>query len=219
MRGFWLVGVTCLLLVCWAAWATPSQEQADSEVPEAALEAMHGFLRAWLVEQDKAKAVAHFSASYRSQEVAPRAVWTARNDSNRLAPVQQNAYWGILERLSGAQHEGSLRDIVAALDPDLMEILHLSVRIVETEPFTVFVAEDDVAIDSFDGGYGDVATVLQPAENLVLTMIVDFADRQREGYSGPFVSFWTEEADGWHIQALGAVPNEETWLDGEVSAR
>lgn len=218
MRGVCLVGGTCLLLLCWTVGVAP--QGRDGEIPPEALDAMHGFLGAWLVQEDKTEAVTHFSATYRSQQVAPRAVRAVRDDSGELSRAQVDAYWHVLQRLGGAQNGDRLHEILAPLDPDLMAILRRVVRMANTEQlFTVFVAEDDVAIDSFDGGYGDVAAALQPAENLVLTMIADFADRGREAYSGPFVSFWSKEHGAWRIQALGAVPNEEAWLDGQDSTR
>lgn len=217
MRRPWLIGGFCFTLMCWATDAT--SQSVDTKAPEEALSAMSGFLTAWLVEQDKDKTTAYFSGTARSQEVAPRAVWSIRTGSEELSPEQVDEYWKVLNRL-GMPSGDSLRESLAPIDPDLKKQLRHFVSPVEHEhgEFTAFVASNAETINSFDGGYGNVVAVLQPSENRILTMIADFANRQTERYRGPFVSFWGEEygeeESAWRIQALGAVPEVEAWLDG-----
>lgn len=222
-RAVRLIGAC--LLVCWAA---PSASQDVSpEKLENAYGAMHNFLDAWLVHEDEEATMLHFAVSERALKLAPRAVWriARKTDLGNRAEVQylwknslSKEYWRVLGGLAVEDNERgvSLETILAPIDPDLAGALRAEhVLVVRTEPFTVFVADNDELIWSFDGGYGDVAAELQPAENTVLTMIADFAGRDREGYNGPFVSFWTEgESSGrWQIQALGAAPEGDRWID------
>ena len=224
------IGIVLAIMLTWAGTSAP--RGAAPEFPDGARSAMSGFLNAWLVQQDQTSTMAHFSASGDALTVAPRAVLKALDDRvarwthrERKAPGelrgglshrQQDAYWRVLNRL-GVSYGAPLEEVLAPIDPDLRAALddELKVHVVHREPFTVFVAEDDVAIDSFDGGYGDVATVLRPADNLVLTMIADFAQRSDKNYVGPFVSFWRTDLDEvWRIHALGGAPEGEIWRDG-----
>ena len=215
------------LLICWTV-PTASQEVSPKTL-ENAYGAMHSFLDAWLVHADEEATMQHFAASEHSLKLAPRAVWriARKTDfSNRVEVLHlwnsslSKEYWKVLGRLAVEDYEyhRSLETILAPIDPDLARALdtELHVPVVRTEPFTIFVANSDAAIYSFDGGYGDVAAELHPAEHTVLTMIADFAGRDREEYNGPFVSFWTEdESTGqWQIQALGAAPEGDLWIDG-----
>ena len=215
------------LLICWAV-PSASQEVSPKTL-ESAYGAMHNFLAAWLVDGDEETAMQHFAATAHSLELAPRAVWriARRADLSNRAQVQhlwnsslRGEYWKVLGRLGVDDDERrfSLETMLAPIDPDLASALdtELHVPIVRTEPFTIFVANSDDAIYSFDGGYGDLAAELRPAENTVLTMIADFAERDHEKYNGPFVSFWTkDEMSGqWQIQALGAAPEGDIWIDG-----
>lgn len=223
-RAARLVGAC--LLVCWAV-PSASQEVSPKKL-ENAYGAMHNFLDAWLVHEDEEATMLHFAASEDSLKLAPRAVWriARQADLSNRAEVQHlwnnslsKEYWRVLRRLAVGdnEHDGSLENILDAIDPDLAKALESEhVLVVRTEPFTMFVADNDALIWSFDGGYGDVAAELRPTENTVLTMIADFAGRDREGYNGPFVSFWTEDAwsGRWQIQALGAVPEGDMWIDG-----
>ena len=231
------IGIVLAIMLTWAGTSVP--RGAAPEFPDEARSAMFGFLNAWLVQQDQTSAMAHFSASGDALAVAPRAVLKAPGDGRGVSPwtprerkapgklhdglshQQQDAYWQVLNRLGVSYGEGPLEEVLAPVDPDLSAALddELKVHVVHREPFTVFVAEEDVAIDSFDGGYGDVAAVLRPAENLVLAMIADFARRSHEDYAGPFVSFWRTDPDGvWRIHALGGAPEGEVWRDGRRSA-
>ena len=215
MRRLSSIGGFCLALVCWASDATPQSVDAD-KIPDKALFAMSEFLDAWLVKQDKAKATAYFSGTIRSQEVAPRAVWSIRTGAPGLSHRQVDEYWKLLNRI-GRSSGGPLSETLDGIDPDLKNQLDHFVSLVAHGygKFTAFVARDAETINSFDAGYGDVAAALQPHGNRILTMIADFANRQSESYSGPFVSFWEEEESAsWRIQALGAVPEVEAWLDG-----
>jgi hypothetical protein len=216
------------LLVCWAVPSASQEAGPEALKLQNAYGAMHKFLDAWLVHRDEAATMWHFAASEHSLKLAPRAVWriARKTDLSNRAAVQHlwnnslsKEYWRILGRLAVEDNERgvSLETVLAPIDPDLATALHAKhVFVVRTEPFTMFVADNDELIWSFDGGYGDVAAELQPTENTVLTMIADFAGRDREGYNGPFVSFWTEdESSGrWQIQALGAVPEGDMWIDG-----
>ena len=219
--------VGACLLVCWAA-PSASQEVGPEKL-ERAHGAMHKFLDAWLVYADEETAMEYFAATERSLKLAPRAVWkiARKADLSDRGQVQllwasslKGAYWKVLGRLRVEENKGkfSLETILAPIDPDLADALEteLHVPIVQTEPFTIFVADSDLAVYSFDGGYGDVAAELRPAQHTVLTMIADFAARGHEEYNGPFVSFWTEdESSGhWQIQALGAAPEASIWRDG-----
>ncbi len=208
MRKPWLIGGFCFTLMCWATNAT--SQSVDTNKRHEALSAMAGFLTAWL-DKDKHETTAYFSGTPRAQEVAPRAVWSVRSiGSEELSSDQVDEYWKVLNRLG--MPSGNL----APIDPDLKRQLQRFVSPEEHEygEFTAFVASNAETINSFDGGYGNVAAALQPSdENPIFTMIVDFANRHTERYRGPFVSFWGEES-AWRIQALGAVPEVEAWLDG-----
>ena len=214
------------LLICWAV-PSASQEVSPEKLQKA-YGTMHKFLDAWLVNEDEEATMQHFAATERSLKLAPKAVWriARKVDLSDRAQVEalwngslKGEYWKVLARFRVKEKDGRLplETILAPIDRDLASALHAElVPVVYKEPFTMFVAPSDDVIWSFDGGYGDVAAELHPAENTVLTMIADFAGRDREGYSGPFVSFWTEdEPDGdWHIQALGAAPEGDMWIDG-----
>ena len=226
--------VACLLLLtCWAAVGSAQEPRrgVNTEELEHATEAMREFLGAWLVDSSEKEAMGHFAVTEQALELAPRAVWRIvqnadPNDRSQIHHLWDSSlrkeYWRVLRQLRVEEHGGAkLEDILASLDPDLSDALHdaLGDYVIRTEPFTVFLAPDAVAIDSFDGGYGDVAAALKPASNTILTMIADFKDRGHEGYIGPFVSFWAverDESDGeqWKIQALGAAPEGDIWRDG-----
>ena len=204
------------LILLWAGAVAPFG--SAPEFPEEAQSAMFGFLDAWLVQKDQARTVTHFSASGNVRMLAPKSVLNAPGGLyNGLSSQQRDVYWQTLGQI-GVPHGFSLDEILAPIDPDLKTALveELMVTIVHEQPFTVFVADSELAIDSFDGGYGDVAEALLPTQNVVLTMIADFADRGHKSYMGPFVSFWSTDAidDDWRIQALGAAPEGEMWRDG-----
>lgn len=216
----------CLLLFCWA---TPSvSQEPSSKGYTGASDTMHEFLEAWLVEENEEAAMGHFAVTERSLKLAPRAVWTIARDADLSDRDQvlllwnkslRGEYWKVLERLRVDQTEPdpSLETILKPVDRDLAGVLDtaLHVPIIETEPFTIFVANSDDAIYAFDGGYGNVAAELHPTKNTVLAMIADFAALDDDEYNGPFVSFWTEdEPNEWKIQALGAVPEALIWRDG-----
>lgn len=207
MRRLASVGSVFLFMMAGAVGAA-SQESSDR-----ATTAMSEFLDAWLVKRDRDGALSHISGSIRSQDVAPRSVWLARNGEPRLSEEQREAYWGILNKLGHSpEPRDSLQAALVPRDRDLVDLLHQQAHVVQPGPFIVLVADTELAIDSFDAGYGDVATALQPDKNVILTMIADYTGRRRED-TGPFVSFWMEEPDGWRIQALGGVPQEAAWLD------
>ena len=227
-RAAQLVGVS-LLPICWAA-AVASQN-VPSRLPEGPCGTMHAFLDAWLVEQNEATAMGFFATTGHALNLAPDPVWEAaraddidlndREQVQRLWHSQKGVYWKLLNRFWTKSRGVPLEVTLTALDPDLTEMLtnELRVQILCSEPFTVFVADSDIAIDTFDAGYGDVATALQPTDDVVLTMIADFVERGHEGYMGPFVSFWKEGKEGetsgqWQIQALGAAPEGDIWIDG-----
>ena len=220
--------VGACLLICWAA-PFASQQEVNPEKLEGAYGAMYQFLDSWLVDGDEEAAMKHFAATERSLKLAPRAVWriAQKADLSNRDQVQRlwnssmkKEYWKVLGRLRVKEKERghSLETILAPMDPDLADALEMGlyVSVLRKEPFTVFIADSDPAIYSFDGGYGDVAAELRPSEKTVLTMIADFSARDHEEYNGPFVSFWTEdEFDGqWQIQALGAAPEGDHWIDG-----
>ena len=213
----------CIVLSLMLSWAgTSAPPGAAPEFPDEARRAMFGFLKAWLVQQDKARTMGHFSASGDALMLAPRAVLEAPGDlRNGLSEQQRDGYWEVLNRLGVPSSDVSLEEVLAPIDPDLKAALEheLGVNVVFQEPFTVFVADKEIAVDSFDGGYGDVATVLRPATgNPVLTMIADFAQRHHASYVGPFVSFWRADLDeAWRIHALGGAPEGEVWRDGYAS--
>ena len=220
--------VVGLLLI--GAVPAASQETA-SDLPEGAFDAMYGFLDAWLIEQNGAATISRLAAVDRPTEeivelaaqrdaesfLSGAAFWAGALDLPDREPVLRILKHLDLFAVGETDHQ--LEAVLAPIDPDLMEVLvgELGVHIVQTKPFTVFFAHNDIAIDSFDAGYGDVATALRPSENMVLVMIADFADRNHEEYSGPFVAFWAEnEMTGqWQIQALGAAPEGRIWRDGK----
>ena len=210
MKRLGWVGSLVLLMM---SGATSASSQGLEGLPIEASTAMSSFLDAWLVEHDREETLAYISGSIRSQEVAPRSVWVARHGEPGLSEEQKEAYWEILKRLGGSVEAGeSLESTLTLPDRDLVDLVHREGRVIQPWPFIVLIADTDVAINGFHAGYGNVATALEPTENLVLTMIADYNGRQREE-TGPFIAFWSEEDDGWRIQALGAVPHEAAWLD------
>lgn len=219
-----------LLLTCCVAVGSAQEPRHSVNVEELAhaTETMRGFLGAWLSDNNEMEAMRHFAVTEQALGLAPRAVRrnVQKGNTSELHylwdGLLRKEYWKVLMQLRGEERDGAeLEDILASLDPDLSEVLHVALGdyVIQTEPFTVFLAPDDIAIDSFDGGYGDVAAALKPVSNTILTMIADFKNREHEGYVGPFVSFWAEEWDEsngeqWKIQALGAAPEGEIWRDG-----
>ena len=228
--------VVAALLLCTA----PSMDSQGTErstrffpLPPEVHGAMYDFLQGWLVDDSQQKTMKHFSAS--KLQVAPQAVWRAsqkrfyrREDTESagkesLSRGVQDAYWKLLRDLRPADL-AVLPEVLDYIAPNLrmfVESDELDVPIVHDDKFIVFVADRAVELDSFDGGYGNVSSLLRPGEaRPTLTMIADFQRRNYDGYEGPFVAFWGEErADGvqapvWRILALGAVPDEMVWNDG-----
>ena len=188
--------VICLLL----AFPVGAQENDNN----AAYDAMYSFLESWLVEENESRAMSFFDRRARA---------TAEDAGYSLD-------WELLNRLwAPPGSNSSLRNTLSPIDPDLKQALdeELEVDVEHTDPFTVFVADSDLVVNSFDAGYGDTAEVLKPSENRVLAMIVDFADRSREEYPGPFIAFWSKSQENgeWKIQVLGAAPEGLIWLDGK----
>ena len=228
-RGRSAAIVVAAILVPSGIGAAQPPTPSDQAVRE-----MTAFMEAWIVDEDMSKAMGYFDTSERAFAVVPRHIWDPAQAAAGLAVAGHTADFP----REGLQHEGHLqRDIrvgywlmlntlwpAAIVDAALQDLLvvdedvtaflrdELKVQYVISDAgFTVFVADEPVEIDSFDAGYGDVATALLSEEGgPVLAMIADFRYK-RQVNPGPFVSFWTEElvASGvteWRIQALGAFP-------------
>ncbi len=230
MRGATNRGIAALTaaLVAPAIMVTPmtGQEQVH---PASAIEDMVGFLTAWVVDRDGPKAMSYLGASAGSLDLVPKFVLREGRDNlwkeeesgfahgfskRSTVPVKiATGYWTMLNAFWPA------RPVVDVGLEYFLVVNNHAYSFVKDElhanpynhgsMFTVFAADEPVEVNSFDAGYGDVATVLKPSPaNPVLTMIADFRDRRSfHPNVGPFVSFWGEEGQReWRIQALGAFP-------------
>jgi hypothetical protein len=180
--------------------ANPSQPTVKAHDHGEAVEAMRNFLVAWVIDYDEAAALSHFGEAAMGPFAPTLGVGVEEAGS---------AYWPMLNSIwpvSNSLRADRLEDVLV-IDRDVLTFVttELKATIVHEDVFLVFAAYDDVGINSFDAGYGDVADHLKPTLELpALTMIAGFRE-PKFPTAGPFVSFWGVDGDNsWRIQALGS---------------
>ena len=146
-------------LVCLAA--NPSQPTVEAHDHGEAVEAMRSFLFAWVIDYDEAATLSHFGDA----AMGPFAP-TMSAGVDRAGP----AYWPMMNSIwpvSKSLRAERLEDVLI-IDPDVYTFVTTELKgtIVHEDVFLVFAAYDDVGINSFDAGYGDVADHLKPTAEL-----------------------------------------------------
>ena len=186
----------------------PGDFIAVPAVDDEAVAAMDRFLTAWTVG-DRQGAMDYFSYTNTALGLAPDdalpvylppvVTGLLRGDDlvlDRLRATMRRNYWGMLNILWTPDMQGGPL-------PNRAEAFIRGE--IGAEPYSgrylAFVADDPVEVNSFDVIAGRVWTTLSPAS--IVVMVADFQDRSDVG---PFVAFWTETAEGWRIQSLGAYP-------------
>ena len=160
-----------------------------------AIEAMSNFLYSWVINHDEVTTLSYFGESA----------------MGRFAPIMDTGvdgrktgleYWPMLTSIwpvNTSLRADHLEDVLA-IDPDVYTFVSTELKgaVLYEDVFLVFAVYDDVGINSFDAGYGDVADHLKPTPELpALTMVAGFREPKFPA-AGPFVSFWewTETTPG-----------------------
>ena len=190
----------------------PAVAQTTAEMQDiAALKSsISGFLGTWLVQRKSYEATSYFGSMTTRTAILPRAVASSLPGGEKLletAVIQMDtARKGYSEFLEKHHPPFSVSTPLAealAVNEDLLSMLREGVRVefinnVDKDKYFIFKANHQI-VEQFDGGFGDIAGVLQPDKSPTYTLLVDFRDRSFKHYDGPFVAFWAVEKGAWKI--------------------
>lgn len=201
-RSTGLLVVTVAFVVLMSMTVNSSQLDSKYDHVEA-IETMRNFLHSWVIDQDEVETLRYFGKSAMGR-FAPI---TGIDEDGRWKTSPK--YWTMLNSVwpaSEHRRDDRLEDVLV-IDRDVITFITTELKgaIVHDDVFLVFAAHDDVGVNSFDAGVGDVADHLKPTpERPALMMIAGFREPKYPA-AGPFVSFWgVDEDNSWRIKALGA---------------